>query len=133
MKSIELLRSLEVVPRSALGKGRIQNKARLLERLARYRRMVTITLVLLYLMAIAVSVVTVALALRTSSSLAKGFIPYVGGAAFVGLLEFARRLTKDWMLMTLPLAVASHASDDQLTELITNLLAGFGKPTDKPK
>jgi len=128
------LETIKSIP-SALG-ARVQEKEALLSKFRSYRRFVTFTLVLLYVLAILVAVATVALALKGGSSLSKGLIPYIGGAAFVALLEFARRLTKDWMLMTLPLVVAEHASNDQLRVFITTLLVGVTKeesPPDKRK
>jgi hypothetical protein len=140
MKAVRLLASaaedLALEMPTSLGGPRIENKKSLLAKFRAYRQFVTITLVLLYVLAIVVAVATVALALKGGSSLPKGLIPYIGGAAFVALLEFARRLTKDWMLMTLPLVVAEHASNDQLQEFIRTLLIAVTKPetpTEKPK
>lgn len=118
------------VPESVL--GTIPKRDLLLRKFGRYRQFITLTLILLYVLAIVVAIGTVVLALRSAAP-SKGFVPYIGGAAFVALLEFARRLTKDWMLMTLPLAVAEHLSNDELNTFIQNLLRGIGKNESKDK
>ena len=126
-KAIRLLESMEVVPSSVLGGSGIVEKEALLKTLKHYQRVITITLMLLYVVAVALAIATVMLALASQSHLTKALLPYVGGAAFVGLLEFARRLTKEWMLITLPLAVAPHVPDKELSEFVKKLLTGVAK------
>ena len=131
MNARRILETAEFIPEGVLGQGkRLANKDTLLAKLKNYKQFVTLTLILLYALAISVAVATIVMAMKSTSPLPKGFLPYVGGAAFVALLEFARRLTKDWLLMTLPLAVAEHVSDEQLSSFIDSLLAALGKGGD---
>jgi len=137
MKALRILESAEFVPPGVLGSGnRIANKDALLAKFRSYRRVTTMGLIFLYILAIVVAVTTVVMAVNNSSPLAKGLLSFVGGAAFVALLEFARRLTKDILLMALPLMVAEHASDEMLSTFVESLLVAFGKGGDdegKPK
>ncbi len=131
MNARRILESAEFIPEGVLGQGnRLANKDALLTKLRRYKQFVTLTLILLYVLAASVAVATIFMAMKTAP-LPKGFLPYAGGAAFVALLEFARRLTKDWLLMTLPLAVAEHVSDEQLSSFIDSLLTALGKGDDR--
>jgi hypothetical protein len=132
MDVAKLLQSA-LVPSTVLGgsAGRMANRAEFLDKLARYRRLATLRLVALYGLAIIVAVASLVMVLVARSRSDVGVGPYLGGAAFVGLLEWARRLMKDWVSLTLPLVVAPHASDEQLAELIGSLLASLGARTSK--
>jgi len=131
MNARQILETAEFIPEGVLGQGkRLANKDILLTKMRHYRRFVTLTLTLLYALAVSVAVATIVMAMKSTPPLPKGFLPYVGGAAFVALLEFARRLTKDWLLMTLPLVAAEHVSDEQLSSFIESLLVSLGKGDD---
>lgn len=129
--AVPLLQSIEFEPEFVFGRSIIKNKAEMLAQLALYRRVITVTLVLLYGVALTVAISTIMFAYTSQAPLMKGLLPYAGGAAFVGLLEFARRLTREWILTTLPLAIARHASDEQLKSFIGQLLSGIGKSNSK--
>jgi NADH:ubiquinone oxidoreductase subunit 6 (subunit J) len=132
MNARRILESAEFIPEGVLGQGkRLANKDALLVKLKRYRQFVTLTLILLYVLAVSVAVITIVMAMNAASPLPKAFLPYVGGAAFVALLEFARRLTKDWLLMTLPLVAAEHVSDEQFGAFVENILTVIGKGEDR--
>lgn len=133
MKSLELLHEAEILPRGVLGQGRIVNREELLVKLAHHRRTLSRAFAVLYVLAIVVAVAMAAVLLRAPSPTAQSFAPILGSSSFIGLLLFARYLTKDWMVCTLPLMIADHASDDQLADLITNLLSSFTKLPVPPR
>ena len=127
MRAVAILERAELIPESVLGSKRIENRELLVAELRRHRQMVTIGMAGVYILAVSVAAVGVWLVQRMGSPSSKAIVPFLGGTAFISLLEFARRLTKDWMLTTLPLVVASHASEKELADLIKQMLVGFGR------
>ena len=128
--AVQLLEEMDAPSPLVLGEKRIAHKKELLAQFERYRKIVTITLIFLYALALAVAAGAIMLAYTNPAPLTKGLLPYAGGAAFVGLLEFARRLTREWLLMTLPLAISKHATDEQLSRFVGQLLSGVNRDTN---
>jgi hypothetical protein len=135
LRAVAVLQELSdqhVVPEAALG-ARIKDKAGLIAGLAAHARLLQVVLLGAYALQIGLVVLVIVLAVKPAVHGAKEVLPYLSGAVLLGLLEFSRRITREWLTMTLALKVAPHASNDQLIDLISNLLLAFKPGAEKPK
>jgi hypothetical protein len=122
---LQAISDKHIAPESVLG-ARIHDRPGLIATLSTQARILTRILVGAYLCQFGLVIFTIVCALRPALGPSAKVLPYLSGAVLLGLLEFSRRVTREWLQITLALRVAPHASNEQLATLITSLLTVFG-------
>lgn len=96
----------------------INNRDQLNAKLRASKRIVAIGIGGLFVVVLVIVVVAVVIALMRPENLTKGLLPYLGGGGFLALLEFERRLIREYTLVVLSLDVAEHSDDDGFARYI---------------
>lgn len=126
MKLTDIFESADIErppPTAFGGEVRVRNRAQMLATLAAHHRMQGIYIGLLFLTVLALVWGSLGLAISEAGKISKGLIPYLGGAMFLALLEFERRLVIMHNEEGLLMMMLRHASDEQLTAYIDVNLA----------
>jgi hypothetical protein len=122
--TFSILQTAKITSSEALGGGkRIENREDLQHALEVHRCVVMILMLLLLALIVAVIVASLAVAISHREQVTKGLLPYLGGATFIGLLELARRLVREYTYVTLPLTLAKFLADDEFARFIQSLMA----------
>jgi hypothetical protein len=113
VRATQIFEEALYVPPGALG-TKIRNREDLEKKLDAHRRGLLLGFAAIYIVALALAVGTIWVALSGNPALPKGLLAFVGGAGFIALLEFQRRIVREWSDTTIPLLVAGHLDDSEL-------------------
>lgn len=123
MTTFAILQTAKITNSEVLGGAkRIANRKELELALERHKHIVMSLMLLLFALIVAVVVASLAVAALHPEQMTKGLLPYLGGATFIGCLELARRLVKEYTYVTLPLTLAEFLPDDEFAHFIQSLL-----------
>jgi hypothetical protein len=129
---LEELKAKHFAPATVLGDGasKIRDRAGLVATLKSEARFIGTVLVVAYGAQVTLIGLIVAILFGWKPlTVAPRDLGYISAPMLLGLLELSRRMMREFVTLRLALNAAPHASDEQLQNLITSLLAGV-KPAN---